>query len=341
MTQQTDQRPAQETLMTESDREPLVSYVLATYNRKDELRDAVDSIISQEYSRIEVVVISNADDGTEELFSDGGRFDRESVNFNHFDGRMGVPQARNIGYRRANGEIIVTIDDDAVLRDADATSEIVRLFDQHDDAGVLAFQSRNYYTGELVRREIPDPPIASDRSPEEGYEATFFVGVGNAIRRSVFEEAGYYPGDFVYGFEEMDFSLRILDAGYKIRYAPSVVVEHKKSPAGRSESHETLQRELENRVKIMIRNLPWRYVLFSTLLWSGYTAVRADFDLGPVVETVRRIVESRDQLLEERSPINRGTIEYVKSMGGIFLWWYGPHPARFLESDVGLERLTW
>lgn len=324
-----------------ADQRPTVSFIVATYNRKDDLREAIDSLVAQRYPHTEIVVVSNADDGTAEMFADGGRFDGDGIEFYHFDGRMGVPQARNVGYRRAEGDILVTIDDDAVLPDPDATEEIVRLFEEHENAGVLAFQSRNYYTDELVRVEVPDPPIGRAASTDESYEATFYVGVGNAFRRSVFRDAGYYPDDFVYGFEEMDLSLRVLDAGYEIRYAPSVVVEHKKSPEGRSPSHESLQRELENRLRITVRNLPWRYVAVSTILWSLYTLVRARGDVDAVTEALGNVVRSRDELLAERRVIDDSTIEYLKAKGGLFLWWYGPHPKRFLEADVGLERLTW
>lgn len=325
----------------DADARPLVSFVIATYNRKDDLAEAVESVLAQTYPRTEVVVVSNATDGTSALFADGGRFDRDGVTYMHFEGRMGVPEARNVGYDAASGEILVTIDDDAVLRDDAATARIVDAFERHPETGVLAFQSRDYYSNEPVRQEIPDPPIGEARSVDEPYEATFFVGVGNAIRREVVEDVGNYPGDFEYGFEEMDLSLRVIDAGYDIRYLPSVAVGHKKTAAGRSPDQASLANQLENRLRILVRNLPWHCVAVSATLWSLYTLVRAGFALEPVADALRRVVGARDSLLAERAVVDSSTIDRVRSMGGMFLWWYGPDPRRFLEEGVGLDRLTW
>ena len=320
---------------------PLVSFVVATYNRKAEVQEAIDSLLDQQYPHTEIIVVSNATDGTSELFNEGARFDHESIAYHHFDGRMGVPGARNIGYQRASGDVVVTIDDDAVLPDPDATTRIVELFEKYPDTGILAFQSRNYYTDKLVRKEIPDPPISQRTTPRESYESTFFVGVGNAIRAEVFEEAGYYPEAFVYGFEEMDLSLRVLNAGYEIRYTPSVVVQHKKSPAGRTPSDESIQNDLENRLRILVRNLPWHYVLLSAIIWSFYALVRARLRPGPVVNAFQQVIASRKELIANRNVVTVDTIDLLKRRGGVFLWWYGPNPRRFLEEDVGLDRLTW
>lgn len=340
-TTSTDAASVDEQAIQDEDDRPLVSYVVATYNRKDDLAEAIQSVLDQSYPDIEVVVVSNATDGTSALFEDGARFDREEVTYLHFEGRMGVPEARNVGYDAAAGEILVTIDDDAVLRDADATERVVAAFERHPEAGVLAFQSRDYYSDELVRQEIPDPPVGETAAVDESYETTFFVGVGNAIRREVLEDVGGYPGDFEYGFEEMDLSLRVLDAGYGIRYLPSVAVGHKKTAAGRSPDQESLANQLENRLRILVRNLPWHCVAVSAALWSLYTVVRAGFTVEPVADALRRVFDARESLLADRSVVDRSTLERVRSMGGMFLWWYGPDPRRFLEEDVGLDRLTW
>jgi GT2 family glycosyltransferase len=56
-----------------------------------------------------------------------------------------------------------------------------------------------------------------------------FVGAGHAMRRAAFEAAGGYDDDLFFAWEELDLSYRILNAGYKMKYAPDVVVLHKKS----------------------------------------------------------------------------------------------------------------
>ena len=325
---------------TGEESDPLVSFVLATYNRPDDLSDAIESILRQEYRPIEVHVVSNSTDDTAELFEAGGRFDEDSVHYHEFPGRMGVPQARNVGYDLASGDILVTIDDDAVILNDDATGEVVRLFDENPDVGVLAFQCRNYYTGEVNKHETPDPP-SFEMSPRETYRATNFVGVGNAIRSDVLERVGGFPDEFVYGFEEMDLSLRVHDTGYDVLYTPTIVVGHKKSPEGRRTDTETLERFVENRIRIAVRNLPLRYVLFTSLIWGMYGAlvIRKPDSLRRIAG---RLVADREALLEERSAVGSAVIDRIKSRNTmLYCWWYGPHPGRILGRKGNPRRLFW
>lgn len=320
---------------------PLVSFVIATYNRPDDLSDAIDSILEQSYRPIEVVVISNSTDRTAELFENGGLYDDERIKYYEFSGRMGVPEARNAGYQRASGEILVTIDDDAVLANPDATDELVKSFCDQPDVGAIAFQSRNHRTKELIRMEIPDPP-AFGRPPTERYRTTSFIGVGNAIRRSVLEAAGTYPKNFVYGFEEMDLSIRILDAGYDILYLPSVVVYHKESPEARRPAIEEQERQIENRIRLAVRNLPWRYVVGTALVWLSYWVLRSGFDVASFRRILRRLYDDRRALFDARDVVDDETIGLLKERSSmLYGWWYGPHPRRVFGDTGDLSRLSW
>ncbi|WP_276260088.1 glycosyltransferase family 2 protein [Haloglomus litoreum] len=322
--------------MTATD--PLVSYVVATYNRPTELAAALDSILQQSYRPLEVVVVSSSTDETGAMFEPGGRFDLERVHYHQFDERMGVPKARNLGYERAAGEFLVTIDDDAVLPDPEATGRMVSLFSAAPDVGVLAFQSRSHETGDPILMEIPDPPDL-DTPPSEPYRASSFCGVGNAIRREVIDDVGAFPPEFVYGFEEHDLSLRLLDAGYDIRYTPEVVVSHKQTPKARLPPAETRERGIENRIRLAVRNLPWRYVLFTTLVWSAYGVVTARGRVGPVWRVLVRLYGQRRSLLAERQVVSAETIARLKSRSTmLYGWWFGPDPRRIIANP---RRLTW
>ncbi|ELY60732.1 glycosyltransferase family 2 protein [Natronolimnohabitans innermongolicus] len=320
------------------DGEPLVSYVIPTYNRPDDLAEAVDSVLEQSYRPIEVIVVSGSTDETASMFESGARFDRPEVTLYDFPTRLSPPEARNIGYERASGEILVTTDDDAVFASPDATDIIVSRFQREADVGVLAFQSRDYYDDEILRKEIPDPPDF-ETDPTEEYRTTSFIGVGTAIRRSALESAGDFPDNFEYGFEEMDLSIRVLDSGYDILYVPSVVVRHKKSPTARRPDHVVLELLVGNRIRLAVRNLPWRYVVFSTLLWSAYGFARTGFKIGPMKRIFETLWQQRNELLAQRNVVDGMTISLVKSRDTmLFFWLYGPHPRRLLGNP---ERFTW
>lgn len=293
---------------------PLVSYVVATYNRRDELERTLETVLAQTYEHYELIVVSNSDDGTSDLFRDGAKFDREEIRYFHMKGRMGPPRARNYGYEKARGEIIVSVDDDALFTADDAVERVVERFEAEPDLGVLAFKSVNSDTGEVPTAEFPHRN--NDKPIDKPFDTTYFVGVGHAIRREALEDAGAYPGDFLYSGEELDLSFRIIDAGYRILYFPEVTVEHLHAQSGRLEDSEVIRLTLENRIRTSIRNLPWRYVIVSTVLWTGYVLYLARLDPRPVIYAYTSVLRSLGDLLDQRSPVSSETLEYLREHGG-------------------------
>jgi len=89
---------------------PLVSVVIPAYNAAAYIRDAVDSVLTQTYPNIEIVVVNDGstDDTAAVARSYGSRvrvFDQEN---------RGIAGARNTGIRHALGSIIALLDADDV-----------------------------------------------------------------------------------------------------------------------------------------------------------------------------------------------------------------------------------
>ena len=94
---------------------------------------------------------------------------------------------------------------------------IAAIFDENPAIGIAAFKIYYYSTGELQVNAFPHKRFA-ERKDWPHFDTAYFSGAAHAIRRSVFEEAGYYPENFFYGMEEYDLSYRALDKGFTIRY---------------------------------------------------------------------------------------------------------------------------
>lgn len=295
---------------------PRVVYVIPTHNRREDLRAAVRSIREQDYDAQEVVVVSDqATDGTRDLFAPGGAFDCEDVSFHHSDDHVGAPGARNVGVDMADGDIYVFLDDDTVLPNRTTTRSIVEAFDDEADLGALAFCIENYHSGEILSDEFPHRSRAPTR--EQPFDTTYFIGAGCAIRAQALADAGGFPASFDPNrFEEVDLAFRLIDSGYRIRYTPSIVVLHKRSPAGRKPTKDAIRYDFENRVKTAVRNLPWRYVVVSGLLWGLYTVLRAGGDPRPLVRGLRGLLAARTALLDQRSVLDEDALAYVRKHDG-------------------------
>ena len=61
----------------------------------------------------------------------------------------------------------------------------------------------------------------------------FFIGCGFAIRRQLFEEIGWYPGNFFIYQNEIDVAFKVRLQGYEIYYDPEAVVVHRGVPSQR------------------------------------------------------------------------------------------------------------
>ncbi|MEE2861794.1 MAG: glycosyltransferase [Pseudomonadota bacterium] len=103
-------QPIEATAAPAQDATPLVSVVLPTYNRAATLGRAVDSVLAQSYSHLELLLVDDGStDGTAEYaasLSDSRlRYLRQAQN-------RGVAAARNRGLAAARGQLIAFIDSD-------------------------------------------------------------------------------------------------------------------------------------------------------------------------------------------------------------------------------------
>ncbi len=300
--------------MKDENQSPIISYVVATYNRKDDLYECIESILEQSFNDFEIIVISNSTDGTKSLFNNGGSFDRERIRFYQYTGRMGVAEARNVGFEKAEGDIIITVDDDALFTSTDAADKVLSEFRADPNLGAIAFQSVNYHSKEIEDKKVPR--LKKDGFRETPFYTSYFIGVGNAIRSCILEEIGYYPENYKYGYEEIDLSYRILNSGYYIKYCPDIQILHKESPDGRFPKKEIIHSGLKNRTETVIKYLPWRHVLVSTILWCAYYIYKARGDPRPVYYALKDICLNLNSILKNRNVVDESTLEYLKQNSG-------------------------
>ena len=90
---------------------PLVSVVIPTHNRALILQEAIQSVLNQTYSKLEIIVI---DDGsTDDTQSIINNFEDERIVYIQQD-HKGLPSARNKGIENAKGEYIAFLDSDDI-----------------------------------------------------------------------------------------------------------------------------------------------------------------------------------------------------------------------------------
>ena len=90
---------------------PIVSVIMPTYNRASLLPKAIDSVFSQNYPDIELIVVNDGStDNTEEALEPY----RDKITYIK-KANGGCGDAKNAGLKAANGKYITHLDDDDLM----------------------------------------------------------------------------------------------------------------------------------------------------------------------------------------------------------------------------------
>jgi GT2 family glycosyltransferase len=288
----------------------LVSVVILTWERKDDVLTAVQSVYDQDYHNIEIIVVDNAStDGTVEAL----RTAFPAIRLIVLDRNMGAAAGRNPGIHAAKGEIIFLLDSDAALGH-NTLSKIVLKFRDSLEVGVLACKFLNISTQDL------DPTTwifaEKDKADQDMEFISFSLCEGGvAFRREVFDRVGLFWDLLFFGREGEDLALRVWDAGYQILYFPKAVVYHQASPRKRVASGIQEYYNLRNCLYIYVVRYPWWMLVSFASLKIGTSLIRGIKKgyLRQVFQALLDVCRHLPILLKERQPISDATARrYLK-----------------------------
>jgi GT2 family glycosyltransferase len=219
--------------------EPFISVVIPTYGREAILRETLANVILQDYSCYEIIVVDqtvNHEAATQTYLDElvaAQKIRYFAVNW------ASLPGARNYAVRRAQGEIILFLDDDVLLPE-----------------GFLANHAKNYENSEIGavggrvfdRMKLADDPQSRiEDLPPEAMDpgiAWYYInlvhtvkpqqvitvrGCNMSFRREIFTQHNILFDERFRGSavrEESDFCLRIRKTGLKIWYDPEAHLVH-------------------------------------------------------------------------------------------------------------------
>jgi glycosyltransferase involved in cell wall biosynthesis len=161
---------------------PLVSVVTPSYNQGQFIRDTIESVLSQDYSPIEYLVIDGgSNDGTLDVLKEYG----ERI-FWISEKDDGQADAVNKGWRMARGGVLGWLNSDDVYLPG-AVSNAVAALNSHPDAAAVYGEGYHIDQGGRVLERYPTEPFDRNRLRETCFicQATVF------IRRSVLEALSF------------------------------------------------------------------------------------------------------------------------------------------------------
>jgi len=237
-----------------------ISIVIVNYNTINLLRDCLVSLMQIEGRSCETIVVDNASvDGSAEMVEK----EFPSVVLLRNQQNSGFSKANNQGMRRAKGKCILLLNSDTVVRPG-AIAAMAEFLISHATVGavtcrllnadgtiqasisnrpgpVLLFfrllgvsrlisgdrarrwlsRTAGFFLGKTIRSYLA--PYSTRNSP---VEVENISGACLMLRREAVEQIGFLDEGFFMYFEDMDYCLRLQNAGWKMYYLPQGEIIH-------------------------------------------------------------------------------------------------------------------
>lgn len=211
-----------------------VSVVVCGYTleRDEVFIECIESVMSQTYDPVEVVVVVDGNPALADLVDD--KFG-EAIELVENEENRGISYSRTVGGRRASGDIVAFIDDDAVA-EPDWLERLVETFDETDAVAAGGYVAPNWVEGKPVF--FPEEFYWLVGCTEKGFatdgeEVRNAYGSNISYRREVFLDIGGYDentgrkGDRHIQAHEAPVGIRIREAyGRGMIYVVDAVVHH-------------------------------------------------------------------------------------------------------------------
>ena len=205
------------------------SIIVPVYNRPDEVDELLESLSNQTQKDFEVIIV---EDGSVKTCKDVCDKYADILALHYYAKENSGPgQSRNYGAERANGEWLIILDSDVVLpggyleaidKSLSSASDEIVAFGGPDAAHpsftpvqkAISYSMTSFFTTGGIR--------GGKAKLDKFYPRSYNMG----IRRDVYQQLGGFT-KMRFG-EDIDFSYRIVEAGYRPRLFPDAWVWHKR-----------------------------------------------------------------------------------------------------------------
>jgi glycosyltransferase involved in cell wall biosynthesis len=138
---------------------------------------------------------------------------------------QGSVASRDRMIREARGDLVLALDDDSYPEQLDCIRRIMPLFEQRPNLAVLHFPQRS--------DEYPETLAQTNFGSE--HLTRSFANSGAVLRRSTYLQLPGFESRFFHMYEEPDYALQCVAAGYDVLFSPVITIRHHYSGQARDE----------------------------------------------------------------------------------------------------------
>ncbi|MBN1183767.1 MAG: glycosyltransferase family 2 protein [Bacteroidales bacterium] len=217
-----------------------VYIILVNWNRPQDTLECVRSINKSNYLDYKIIVVDNgSSDNSIRLIEDEGG----DLVLLQSKENLGFTGGNNLGIEYAleqNADYIFLLNNDTIVA-ADGILKMLEVMNSDSNIGIVSpkilFYDRPdiiWFGGATFNEYFIIGRMNGYGSKDDSLynkqdDIPFASGCAMLIRRKVIENTGVLCNDFFAVMEDIEFSLRVRNNGYKIKYVPSSLVYHKES----------------------------------------------------------------------------------------------------------------
>lgn len=187
--------------------------MITTLNRVGDLVKILEFLRSLNPLPFEVLVTADGClDGTVEMLRE--KFPEVRLIIN--EKSMGSVASRHRMMQEAKGDLVLALDDDSHPEQVDCIARLAGIFENNPKLAIATFPQRtDEYPETLQRRDFgPEMPVRS------------FANSGACLRAATYRSLPGFEPMFFHMYEEPDYALQCVAAGWEVRYIPQITIRH-------------------------------------------------------------------------------------------------------------------
>ncbi len=253
------------------------SVIIVNWNGKRYLEECLSALLAQTCPPCEIILVDNGShDGSVDFVKE--RFPQVRMIEN--DENLGFAAGNNVAIRVAQGDYIVTLNNDT-RAEPDWLEELIKVVETDPRIGMCASRMLFYYHPGVLNStgiSLNMAGIAWDRrggERDDGLEREpveiFGPCAGAALyRREMLDEIGLFDEDFFAYHEDVDLAWRARSRGWRCMYSPRAVVYHVHSGTGMEGSAFKNRLLGRNKIWTMVKNYPSPHIFLFLPLIAFY-----------------------------------------------------------------------
>lgn len=215
-----------------------ISIISVNYNGLALTAAMIDSLRRHVTTPLEIVVVDNGSVRDEAALL---RERYPDIVVLRSDENLGFAGGNNLGIRVATGDCLLLLNNDTEVTD-DTLHDLTETLDTDPSIGAVCPKIRFWAPPQAIQFAGYTPltrvtlrnALIGFGQPDDGtfdtpHETPYAHGAAMMVRRGAVEKAGLMPEEYFLYYEELDWSERIREAGYRIAYDPRATVFHKES----------------------------------------------------------------------------------------------------------------